>query len=114
MSLQLNRSSFGNPKNAGNTLCKDDANKLLNDWVKNDRLKLHMEQVAYLMKCWAAEKEGLNETDQWRWEMAGLLTSKFSAIAFKFKDWCAIRLIISLLVGSAIAWKTSLLILFRY
>ena len=73
MSLQLNRSSFGNPKNAGKTLCKDDANQLLNDWVKNDRLKLHMEQVAYLMKCWAAEKEGLNETDQWRWEMAGLL-----------------------------------------
>jgi predicted hydrolase (HD superfamily) len=25
------------------------------------------------MKCWAAEKEELNEADQWRWEMAGLL-----------------------------------------
>lgn len=25
------------------------------------------------MKSWAAEKEGLNEADQWRWEMAGLL-----------------------------------------
>ena len=32
-----------------------------------------MKQVAHLMKCWAAEKEGLNEADQWRWEMAGLL-----------------------------------------
>ena len=46
---------------------------LLNDWVKNERLTLHMKQVAHLMKCWAAEKEGLNEADQWRWEMAGLL-----------------------------------------
>ena len=73
MSLQLNRSSFGDPKNAGNTLSKDDANQLLNDWVKNERLKLHMKQVAYLMKSWAAEKEGLSESDQWRWEMAGLL-----------------------------------------
>src|SRR6476620_10203665 len=73
MSLQLNRSSFGDPKNAGNTLSKDDANQLLNDWIKNERLKLHMKQVAYLMKSWAAEKEGLSESDQWRWEMAGLL-----------------------------------------
>jgi len=32
-----------------------------------------MRQVAHLMKCWAAEKEGLNGEDQWRWEMAGLL-----------------------------------------
>src|SRR5204862_2453508 len=73
MSLQLNRSSFGHPKKASNTLSKDDANQLLNDWVKNERLKLHMKQVAYLMKSWAAEKEGLSESDQWCWEMAGLL-----------------------------------------
>jgi predicted hydrolase (HD superfamily) len=32
-----------------------------------------MKQVARLMKCWAAEKEGLDEANQWRWEMAGLL-----------------------------------------
>ncbi|RXK61481.1 hydrolase [Lacibacter luteus] len=73
MSLQLNRTSFGDPLNTGNVLSKEQANTLLNEWVKNDRLKLHMHQVAYLMKSWAAEKEGLNETDQWRWEMAGLL-----------------------------------------
>ncbi|HMX38503.1 MAG TPA: hydrolase, partial [Ferruginibacter sp.] len=42
-------------------------------WVKNERLQLHMKQVAHLMRCWAAEKEGLGEADQWRWEMAGLL-----------------------------------------
>ena len=73
MSLQLDRSVFGNPVNAGNVLSYEDAYRLLNDWVKNDRLKLHMKQVAHLMKSWAAEKEGLNEADQWCWEMAGLL-----------------------------------------
>jgi predicted hydrolase (HD superfamily) len=73
MSLQLNRTEFGNAANAGNVLSKEEAMQLLNDWVKNERLQLHMKQVAYLMKCWAAEKEQLNEADQWRWEMAGLL-----------------------------------------
>lgn len=73
MSLKLNRTTFGDPVNTGNVLSRDEAYSLLNDWVKNERLKLHMKQVAFLMKCWAAEKEGLNEADQWRWEMAGLL-----------------------------------------
>ena len=73
MSLLLNRSVFGNPENAGNILNREDAYQLLNDWVKNDRLKLHMKQVAHLMKSWAAEREGLNESGQWRWEIAGLL-----------------------------------------
>lgn len=73
MSLQLNRTSFGNSANTGNVLTREEANTLLNDWVKNERLQLHMKQVAHLMKCWAAEKEGLDEAGQWRWEMAGLL-----------------------------------------
>ena len=73
MSLLLNRSVFGNPANASNVLSREEAYQLLNDWVKNERLQLHMKQVAYLMKCWAEEKENLNEVDQWRWEMAGLL-----------------------------------------
>ena len=73
MSLLLNRSTFGNPGNAGNVLSRDEAYRLFTDWVKNERLQLHMKQVAHLMKCWAAEKEGLDEADQWRWEMAGLL-----------------------------------------
>ena len=73
MSLLLNRSSFGNPANAGNVLNREEAYLLFTDWVKNERLQLHMKQVAHLMKCWAAEKEGLNEATQWRWEMAGLL-----------------------------------------
>jgi predicted hydrolase (HD superfamily) len=73
MSLQLNRSSFGDTANAGNVLSKNQAEELLNEWVLNDRLKLHMKQVAHLMKNWANEKEVLSEGDQWRWEMAGLL-----------------------------------------
>ncbi len=73
MSLLLNRTQFGNPANAGNVLSKEEATQLLNDWVKNERLQLHMKQVAHLMKSWAAENEGLDEAGQWRWEMAGLL-----------------------------------------
>jgi len=73
MSLQLNRSTFGDPKNTGNVLTREEANQLLNDWVLNDRLRLHMKQVAHVMKSWAAEREGLDEAGQWRWEMAGLL-----------------------------------------
>ena len=73
MSLQLNRTEFGDPRNAGNTMSREAANELFKDWVKNERLQLHMKQVAQLMKSWAAEKEGLDEAGQWRWEMAGLL-----------------------------------------
>jgi predicted hydrolase (HD superfamily) len=73
MSLLLNRTVFGNPANAGNVLSRQEAFTLLNDWVHNERLRLHMRQVAHIMQCWAAEKEGLGEADQWRWEMAGLL-----------------------------------------
>lgn len=72
-SHSLGRSEFGNPENKGKTISSDEAIQLLNDWVKNDRLRLHMRQVAHLMKSWAKEKEQLDETDQWRWELAGLL-----------------------------------------
>lgn len=73
MSLLLNRNIFGDTANAGNVLSKDEARQLLDDWVLNDKLRTHMKQVAHLMKSWAAEKEQLDEKDQWRWEMAGLL-----------------------------------------
>jgi predicted hydrolase (HD superfamily) len=73
MSLLLNRTSFGNLSNKGNALSHVEAEKLFEEWVLNPRLKLHMKQVAHLMKCWSKEKENLNQEDQWRWEMAGLL-----------------------------------------
>ena len=73
MSLLLGRQIFGNPSNAGNVLSKQEATDLLNDWVKNPRLQLHMKQVAALMHAWAKEKENLSDADTWRWELAGLL-----------------------------------------
>jgi predicted hydrolase (HD superfamily) len=73
MSLQLHRNTFGNAANKGNVLSREEAEQLFREWVLNPRLQLHMKQVAHLMYCWAKEKEGLNEQDQWRWEMAGLL-----------------------------------------
>ena len=57
----IGRSQFGKAENAGNILSIEEANQLLNDWVKNDRLKLHMQQVAHLMKSWAKEMEHLDE-----------------------------------------------------
>lgn len=73
MSLLLQRTAFGNPGNKGNVLSRQAAESLLSEWVLNERLKLHMKQVALLMADWAKEKEQLDEHDQWRWEMAGLL-----------------------------------------
>lgn len=73
MSLLLNRSSFGNAANKGNTLSTEEANDLFYEWVLNPKLQLHMRQVAALMSHWAKEKEGMNNEDLWRWEMAGLL-----------------------------------------
>ena len=70
---QLGRSEFGDPSNKGKSLDRKEANELLDNWVKNERLQLHMKQVAYLMRQWAIEKEGLSEDDAWRWEMTGLL-----------------------------------------
>jgi predicted hydrolase (HD superfamily) len=73
MSLNLGRTSFGDPANAGNTLSRQTAEELFHNWVLNPKLKMHMQQVAWLMKCWAAEKENLDDAGQWKWEMAGLL-----------------------------------------
>jgi predicted hydrolase (HD superfamily) len=70
--LNLGRSEFGNPENAGNVLSEDEAFDLLNSWVKNEKLIVHMRQVAHLMKSFAKEK-GYDESTQHRWFLAGLL-----------------------------------------
>lgn len=70
---QLGRSTFGNPANAGNLMTIEDAHALLNDWVPNERLRLHMKQVAAVMKAWAIEKEDADTTTALKWELAGLL-----------------------------------------
>ena len=69
----LGRTEFGDPKNAGNLMTFEDAHALLNDWVPNERLRLHMKQVAAVMKAWAIEKEGADEQTALKWELAGLL-----------------------------------------
>lgn len=73
MSLLLNRNQFGNPENKGKLLSREAAMQLFQEWVLNPKLQMHMLQVAHLMKCWAEEKEGLDEHGQWTWEMSGLL-----------------------------------------
>ncbi|MCU7552403.1 hydrolase [Chitinophagaceae bacterium LB-8] len=69
----LNRTSFGNPANTGKVLSAEEALQLLYQWVENDRLRLHMKQVAALMKSWALEKEELDESTAHKWWLAGLL-----------------------------------------
>jgi len=73
-SHSLGRTAFGKPGNKNKVLSREEANALLNDWVKNDRLKLHMLQVAHLMKCWAKEKEQLDEQEQWKWNLPDCCT----------------------------------------
>lgn len=70
---QLGRSIFGNPANAGNTMSIEDAHSLLDEWVPNEKLRLHMKQVAALMKAWAIEKETADSATALKWELAGLL-----------------------------------------
>jgi predicted hydrolase (HD superfamily) len=69
----LGRSFFGNPANAGNVMTIEAAHQLLNEWVPNERLRLHMKQVAAVMKAWAIEKENANAATALKWELAGLL-----------------------------------------
>jgi predicted hydrolase (HD superfamily) len=69
----LGRSEFGKSENAGNLMTIEEANELLNEWVPNERLRLHMKQVAAVMKAWAIEKENADEKTALKWELAGLL-----------------------------------------
>jgi len=71
--LALGRSSFGDPVNTGKLLSREEALALLNEWVPNERLRLHMKQVGAVMKAWALEKEGADEMTARKWEQAGLL-----------------------------------------
>jgi predicted hydrolase (HD superfamily) len=73
MTHALNRTEFGNPANKGNLMSIEDAHNLLNEWVPNDRLRLHMKQVAAVMKAWAIEKEQADAQTAQKWELAGLL-----------------------------------------
>ncbi len=69
----LNRTHFGDPANKDKVLTTSGALSLLEDWVHNERLQLHMKQVAALMKAWAIRKENLSEEEAHKWWLAGLL-----------------------------------------
>jgi predicted hydrolase (HD superfamily) len=73
MTHALNRTVFGNPANKGKLMSIEEGHALLNDWVPNERLRLHMKQVAAVMRAWAVEKEGADEETALKWELAGLL-----------------------------------------
>lgn len=70
--LNLKRQTFGDPANSGNIPNRETIETLLDDWVKNEKLRLHMEQLGLLLRAWAV-REGLDETQQNLWEAAGLL-----------------------------------------
>jgi len=71
--LALGRNDFGDPAYTGKLLSQEEAHALLNEWVPNERLRLHMKQVAAVMKAWALEREGADELTARKWEQAGLL-----------------------------------------
>lgn len=70
--LILNRNEFGDPRNKGRILSPEEAKGILDEWVKNERLKVHMKQVAHLMKSYA-EGLGLPDLEIVMWYQAGLL-----------------------------------------
>lgn len=72
-SHDLGRTVFGDPANKNNLMPLEEAHTLLSDWVSNERLRLHMKQVAAVMKAWAVKKEGADEPTALKWELAGLL-----------------------------------------
>jgi predicted hydrolase (HD superfamily) len=71
--LALGRNQFGDPANTDNLLSLDEAHRLLNDWVPNERLRMHMKQVGAVMRAWAVGREGADERTALKWELAGLL-----------------------------------------
>jgi predicted hydrolase (HD superfamily) len=73
MSHKLGRSNFGDPANEGNLMTIEEAHALLNEWVPNEKLRLHMKQVAAVMKAWAIEKENADEQTASKWELAWII-----------------------------------------
>ena len=73
MSHKLGRNSFGDPANADSLMTIEEAHALLNEWVPNEKLRLHMKQVAAVMRAWAIENENADEKTALKWELAGLL-----------------------------------------
>lgn len=73
INLHLGRATFGDSANTGNILSEQEALELLNSWVENERLRLHMKQVGGVMKAWALERENLSHEEAHKWWLAGVL-----------------------------------------
>jgi len=71
--LALGRSTFGDAANKDNLPTLEEAHALLNEWVPNERLRMHMRQVGAVMRAWAVEREGADGRTALKWELAGLL-----------------------------------------
>jgi len=69
----LDRTRFGDPANTGKLMSMEEAHRLLEEWVPNERLRLHMKQVAAVMRAWAIGREGADEKTAQAWELSGLL-----------------------------------------
>ncbi|MEO6916031.1 MAG: hydrolase [Chitinophagaceae bacterium] len=69
----LGRSVFGKESDRGNLMTIEEANELLESWVPNEKLRLHMKQVASVLKAWAIQKEDADEKTALKWELTGLL-----------------------------------------
>jgi len=70
---RLDRTRFGDPANTGKLMSMEEAHLLLEEWVPNERLRLHMKQVAAVMRAWAIGREGADEKTAQAWELSGLL-----------------------------------------
>lgn len=71
--LHLGRETFGRAADRGRLPSRAEASALLDEWVANDRLKLHMRQVGALLEAWARDKLGLPEDQTELWYLTGLL-----------------------------------------
>ena len=69
----LGRTEFGRAEDKDHVIEEQEALNFLNSWVENERLRLHMKQVAAVMKAWALERENLPESEAYKWWLAGLL-----------------------------------------
>ena len=69
----LGRKEFGRAEDKENVIEEQEALNFLNSWVENERLRLHMKQVAAVMRAWALERENLPESEAYKWWLAGLL-----------------------------------------
>jgi len=71
--LHLGREVFGQPEDRGCLPTREAANALLDEWVPNERLKLHMRQIAALLEAWARDRLGLGSQQVELWALTGLL-----------------------------------------